>query len=286
MKIELQIVTISAYCKGDDYMLKRIAALVIILCLALSSASASAVTVYVDGKVVSERAVIYSGSTYVPLRAVSGALCSFPTVSWNGKTASVESSNLLLSATPGSSYIEANGRYIYASAGVKLIDGTTLVPIRALAKATDADVVWDSSSQSVHVYSGGGAITAGSSFYDANDLYWLSRIISSESRGESLTGKIAVGNVVLNRVASTQFPNTIYEVIFDRKYGVQFEPTQDGSIYEEPTEESIIAAKLCLDGAKIFGNALYFLNVSTAESLWITANRPYISTIGNHSFYA
>lgn len=49
------------------------------------------------------------------------------------------------------------------------------------------------------------------------DLYWLSRIISAESRGESLKGQIAVGNVVLNRVEEDDFPDTIPAVIFDRK---------------------------------------------------------------------
>ena len=57
--------------------------------------------------------------------------------------------------------------------------------------------------------------------YSENDLYWLSRIIEAEASGESFSGKIAVGNCVLNRVKSSEFPNTIYDVIFDKNHGVQ-----------------------------------------------------------------
>ena len=60
------------------------------------------------------------------------------------------------------------------------------------------------------------------SAYDYEDLYWLSRIISAEAKGEGFTGQIGVGTVVLNRVRSSQFPNTIYGVIFDRKNGTQY----------------------------------------------------------------
>lgn len=76
--------------------------------------------------------------------------------------------------------------------------------------------------------------------YNADDLYWLARIISAESRGESLDGKIAVGNVVLNRVASSDFPDTIYGVIFDDRWGGQFEPVRNGTIYQTPTEDSVL----------------------------------------------
>ena len=74
------------------------------------------------------------------------------------------------------------------------------------------------------------AVVSGSAFYDADVVYWLSRIISAESRGEPLIGQIAVGNVVLNRVRSSAFPNTVWGVIFDRKWGVQFSPVSNGTI--------------------------------------------------------
>lgn len=54
---------------------------------------------------------------------------------------------------------------------------------------------------------------------------------------------LGVGDVVMNRVASGAFPGTVYEVIFDRRYGVQFSPVETGSIYLEPTEECVVAGK-------------------------------------------
>jgi N-acetylmuramoyl-L-alanine amidase len=121
--------------------------------------------------------------------------------------------------------------------------------------------------------------------YDDGAVYWLSRIISAEARGESLRGKMAVGNVVLNRVRSTQFPNTIYGVIFDKKYGVQFAPTANGTIYHAPTEESIIAAKMCLEGYSISNTALYFFNPRYTSGSWVRQNREYAFTLGNHMFF-
>lgn len=70
-------------------------------------------------------------------------------------------------------------------------------------------------------YLSGAAVTSPDAPYNAVDYYWLSRIISAESQGEPLEGQIAVGNVVLNRVESDQFPDTIAGVVFDQKYAVQ-----------------------------------------------------------------
>ena len=100
-----------------------------------------------------------------------------------------------------------------------------------------------------------------------------------------MEGKIAVANVVLNRVKSKDYPNTIYGVIFDRNHGVQFTPVLDGSIYLTPLGDSVIAAKRALEGENPIGNCLFFLNPQTAESKWILNNRPYFTTIDNHAFY-
>ena len=96
---------------------------------------------------------------------------------------------------------------------------------------------------------------------------------------QPLDGKIAVGNVVLNRVASPRFPNSVYEVIFQRN---QFTPAANGSINRTPSAESVVAAKLCLDGANTAGSALYFVNPTVAPG-WASRNRPYVATIGAHA---
>lgn len=267
-------------------MFKKLTALFTVLIFAFTASFAGAVDVYVDGSLVTSDAEIFGGSAYVPLRALSNALLNEPDISWTGAEACVQTASLSLSAEPNRCYITANGRLLYVPDGVKLINGSTYVPVRALAKAAGASVNWDKSSGSVRLTRGSGYIISGEQFYSAESVYWLSRIISAESRGEPLEGKIGVGAVVLNRVASPLFPNTIYGVIFDDQYAVQFEPTANGTIFDTPTEESIIAAKLCLDGASNVGGSLYFLNISIASSLWITQNRTFVASIGQHSFYS
>ena len=124
------------------------------------------------------------------------------------------------------------------------------------------------------------------SAYDYEDLYWLSRVISAEAKGESFTGQIGVGTVVLNRVRSKEFPNTVKGVVFDRKYGTQFTPVANGTIYDAPTASAVVAAKMCLDGYTLSNSVLYFVNSRIASSSWIQNNRKYAFRIGNHDFYA
>ena len=123
------------------------------------------------------------------------------------------------------------------------------------------------------------------SAYDDEDLYWLSRIISAEAKGESFTGQIGVGTVVLNRVRSSQFPNTIKGVVFDKQYGTQFTPVANGTVYDTPTQSAVVAAKMCLDGYTLSDSVLYFLNPRIATSSWIQNNRKYAFRVGNHDFY-
>lgn len=121
--------------------------------------------------------------------------------------------------------------------------------------------------------------------YSETDLYWLARIIEAEAGSESAEGKLAVANVVLNRVDSDAYPDSIYEVIFDTKYGVQFEPTINGTIYNTPSEESVLAAKQALAGENVVGEAIYFYNPSLVDAVWIRTNCTFVQTIGCHNFY-
>lgn len=245
-----------------------------------------AVTVYVNGARYGGRAFISDSVTYVGIREFSMHMGAF-SVSWNSqnKTATVESDALTLSARSGNPYITANGRYLWAGSGIIIRSGTMYVPLRTLAKAFGCTVSWNSSQFAAYV-SGGSPLESGQTYYSGDSVFWLARIIHAESQGESLLGKIAVGSVVLNRVKSPDFPNTIYSVIFDKKNGVQFTPAANGAINCTPSEESIMAAKLCLDGATISDKALFFINEALAQSSWVSDNRKFIVTVGNHKFYA
>ena len=244
--------------------------------------------VYLDGiEILDGDCVIWRDTTFVPLRKFCNLFdgCSF---SWDGKTntATVKTTGgMTIIIQSGALYIWANGHYFYTVEAVQNWGGSLYVPIRPLARAFNAALEWNNSLRAVELQSPTGKPMVAWASYDEDDLYWLARIISAEAQGEPLTGQIAVGNVVLNRVRHNSYPNTIYGVIFDRKHGTQFSPVSYGTIYNEPSQSSIIAAKICLEGYSISNTALFFMNPRIATSNWISKNRPFAFTIGNHDFY-
>ncbi len=118
-----------------------------------------------------------------------------------------------------------------------------------------------------------------SSSYDSN-LNLLSRIIYGESRGEPYTGQVAVGAVVLNRVKSSSFPNTIAGVIYQKG---AFDATADGQINMTPNASAKKAAQDALNGWDPTYGAIYYFNPATATNKWIWS-RPMTITIGKHRF--
>lgn len=142
---------------------------------------------------------------------------------------------------------------------------------RATSQALGMPVSSGSSS------SGGGS--SGGGYTDA-DTYLLARCIYGEARGESYTGQVAVGAVVLNRVKSPEFPNTIAGVIYQKN---AFTAVNDGQINLEPNETAISAARDAMNGWDPTGGCLYYYNPVTATSQWIFS-RETVITIGNHVF--
>lgn len=248
-----------------------------------NAGSPAPVRIMIDGEYtsLSAPATIRNAQTYVPIREVSTALGA-TSVTWSGNAAVVRAPGLLIEAGRNDHYLVANGRYLFVKDGFMMKNGCLMVPVRVLAEAFGADVYWLPALSTVWLSRGGGAITPGTAFYSADDVYWLSRIITAEARGESLFGKIAVGNVILNRIDSPLFPNTVYNVIFDRRSGIQFTPAHTGAVYCTPTQESVIAAKIALDGGSVAGDSLYF---SSVAQCWAARHRPYTMTIGNHTFF-
>ena len=200
-------------------------------------------------------------------------------------TVSIQTRGISVSARDGGYYVEANGRCFYTDVACRYINGTLYVPIRAAARAYDAGVIWNDALRSVEIVDSGKVCASADEIYWDGAVLWLSRIIYAESRGEPLLGKIAVGNVVMIRVDSKLFPNTIYGVIFDKKYGVQFTPVASGAIYNNANAECIRAAKMVLEGTTVNDGVLYFMNPRIATSSWISKNRTFAFSIGNHWFY-
>lgn len=113
-----------------------------------------------------------------------------------------------------------------------------------------------------------------------NDLYLLAKCIYAEARGEPYSGQVAVGAVILNRVASSKFPNTIYGVIY-QPYA--FTAVSDGQINLEPNTTAYNAARDALNGWDPTYGCIYYYNPSTATSSWIWS-RKVVVTIGKHNF--
>ncbi|MBQ7977140.1 MAG: spore cortex-lytic enzyme [Clostridia bacterium] len=113
-----------------------------------------------------------------------------------------------------------------------------------------------------------------------NDLYLLAKCIHAEARGEPYTGQVAIGAVILNRVESSKFPNTIYGVIYQPW---AFTCVNDGQINLEPNQSAYNAARDALNGWDPTYGAIYYYNPNTATSSWIWS-RKIVTTIGKHNF--
>ena len=228
-----------------------------------------------------------NGVPYIAIRAfVEGIGAARVTYSSATRTITLSGNGFNVSVSDGAYALYSDGRVLFASTpSVILSDGRMYVPASVLMRALSLNF---SAGSGGAVRTSGVArpLVSGDKYYAEDAVYWLSRIISAESKGEPLIGQIAVGNVVLNRVRSADFPATIYGVIFDRKYGVQFSPISNGTIYDTPSASSILAAKICLDGFTVSDDIMYFLRPSASTSSWIVRTRPYRFTISNHYFFA
>ena len=119
-----------------------------------------------------------------------------------------------------------------------------------------------------------------SSNYTNSDLYMLAKCIYAEARGESYTGQVAVGAVILNRVASSSFPNTISGVIYQKG---AFTAVSDGQIKLEPDKTALNAASDAMNGWDPTYGCIYYYNPEVATSSWIFGRKT-VTTIGKHVF--
>ena len=116
----------------------------------------------------------------------------------------------------------------------------------------------------------------------SGDVALLARLISAEARGESYEGQVAVGAVVMNRIAHPSFPNTLSGVIYQRG---AFSCLADGQFDRPVAQSAYQAARDAMNGYDPTGGAIYYFNPATATSAWIWS-RPLLVTIGRHRFCA
>lgn len=125
-----------------------------------------------------------------------------------------------------------------------------------------------------------GLYTTSSKGYSSSEVYLLAKCVYAESRGEPYTGQVAVAAIILNRVKSKKFPNTISGVIY-QPYA--FTAVTDGQINLEPNSTAFSAANDAINGWDPTYGCLYYYNPKTATSKWIWS-RQTVVTIGNHAF--
>ena len=126
-----------------------------------------------------------------------------------------------------------------------------------------------------------GSSQTGSSGGNASgDVALLAKVISAEARGEPYDGQVAVGAVILNRIAHPSFPNTLAGVVYEPG---AFTCMVDGQIDQPIASSAYQAARDALNGADPSGGAIYYFNPVTATSAWIWS-RPLLTVIGKHRF--
>ena len=200
-----------------------------------------------------------------------------------GNTANVVQETLSMTVSAQMPYVVANGRYLYAKDSIVMLNGRVAVPVRILAKVFNLDICYDAEADVALLargQSGSAYLQSGKSYYYDDTLYWLARIINAESGNQPIDGKIAVGNVVMNRVNDPAFPDTIYEVLYQQN---QFSPAASGSILNTPNDDSVVAAKLVMDGAQVVPGALFFARAGMV--CYASRTRDHVATIGDHAFY-
>lgn len=122
--------------------------------------------------------------------------------------------------------------------------------------------------------------SSSSSNYTSSDLYLMAKAIYAEGRGEPYTGQVAIGAVIMNRLKSSAFPNTISGIIYQKG---AFTAVADGQINLTPDQTAYDAARDAMNGWDPTYGCLYYYNPAVATSAWIF-NRPVVTTIGKHVF--
>lgn len=130
------------------------------------------------------------------------------------------------------------------------------------------------------LYLGLGSSSGSSGGFSSNEIYLLAKVIEAEARGESYTGQVAVGAVILNRVDHSSFPDSISGVVYQSG---AFDCVYDSNWAVEPSSTSKKAAQDAINGWDPTGGAIYYYNPAKTSNQWIRS-RTVVSVIGRHYF--
>lgn len=237
-----------------------------------------------------DNAFLDDGTVYIPLRSATEALGAV--VEWDdvSRTATVTLGELKAifpeSDTAGEN-TEASTQNDSITASAVLRNNLLYIPIRAFSNALGLAVSWDANYYQVHISAP--EFSVGEEHIDASflnsDILLIAQVLQCECGSAPFEGKIAVANVILNRVASDLFPSTVKDVIYDRRGGsVQFPLAYNGKINNIPSLECVLAAKCAVDGAVVAKDCLFFQADSVTDS-WTNRNRTYALSSGGNAFF-
>lgn len=222
------------------------------------------ITVKVNGNFIKLDASPYikENRTYIPVRSISNALgIDVKWIEEENKVVLIDGEKDIEMLLGSNDVLVDNEKKAMDSA-TELSNGRIMIPVRFVSENLGCSVKWDDYSYSVLVDRE--ELEVPEKFIDKDhytdeDLMWLARIVEVEARGTSYECKVAIANVVLNRKNSSEFPDTIYDVIFDRSYCVQFPPAYKSGFKElKPSKDCIVASKMALEGENNIDNCLYF----------------------------
>ena len=172
-------------------------------------------------------------------------------------------------------------RWGYYSGSVDGIYGSqTVSAVKKFQKKNGLTVDGIAGTQTLKAMGITSSSSSSSSSNNSSNVNLLARVVYGEARGEPYTGQVAVAAVVLNRVKSSKFPNTISGVVYQSG---AFDAVSDGQINMTPDATAKKAAQDALNGWDPSYGAIYYFNPSTATNKWIWS-RPMTVTIGKHRF--
>jgi len=281
---------------GRKDMIKKLTAVITVIMMLISVTALAAdtyggyavpVDIDINGSFIkcAEKPILAGGTTYIPLRAFSDAIGG--AIGWSGEEMAATMTK------DGHTFV------FYIQKDCCLVDGIekncssilynnlTFIPVRAVSETLGYDVSWDAFYLAVKITAPEVSVQENCKDYSYTyeDILYLGKITQVESGYQPFETKLGVAGTILNRVKSPLFPNSVKDVIFDTKYGVQFPPAHTGSFNVTPTNDTIVAAKCALNGVNVVGNSLYFIDVKHAASSWANRNRPYFGTINSMAFY-
>jgi hypothetical protein len=241
------------------------------------------------------------GRLYLPMRKFAGLLgLSDDKITWNPDTneSAIEFGTLKFRYNLGTGIVYLNDKVYEADdQAFTTNNGTVYMNARLLCGFLGSNITWNADALSLGISKIGIVIPEDMVYiepieeikgrrYTAEELDLLARIVEAEAKDQIYEGRVAVANVILNRVDSPQYPDTIYDVIYQGNSSghPQFYPVRTGSINKKASELSIQAAKEALEGKVVVEGALYF-NATWVTGSWASRNREFCKTIDSHNFY-